>query len=90
MKLNNIVNTLKEAYDNALKLAVTYTNSYGDTNNYEIWAIKPDTEYGNGEICERGYIKAFCGCKDNTAFNRFYTFKISRFDSTTKISNQIF
>lgn len=81
MTLNTIIERLKRAWDEELTLYVEYTNSYGVTNEYVIWDVEPDREYGNGKICRDGYIQAFCGTKDDKEYNDTYTFKIDRFES---------
>ena len=85
MHISKIVEILERAWEEGLTLDVTYTNSYGTTNEYQIWDIEPDREYGNGRICEEGYIKAYCGYKDDEEYDEYYTFKIERFESIDNI-----
>lgn len=80
MSIEEIIELLQEAYEEDLRLSVTYTNSIGETSEYEIWEIDPECDYGNGEIDEDGYIQAYCGSKDNEECDQYYTFKISRFN----------
>lgn len=80
MRLDKIVQLLQQAYEEDLSLEVVYTNANGDTNEFTIWDVEPDSEYGNGKIHMNGYITAYCGYKDNEEYNDNYTFKISRFE----------
>lgn len=80
MDIEEIIELLWEAYEEEHRLSVTYTNSWGETNEYEIWDIKPDSQFGSGNIDRRGYIKAYCGYKDEDECDEYYTFKISRFE----------
>lgn len=80
MRLDTIVQLLQQAYEEDLSLEVVYTNANRDTNEFTIWDVEPDSEYGNGQIHRNGYITAYCGYKDNEEYNDTYTFKISRFE----------
>lgn len=84
MDISKIVRTLRHASENEETLKVTYTNAMGITNEYEIWDIEADPDYGNGRICRDGYIRAYCGQKDGYDYDDYYTFKISRFESIEK------
>lgn len=88
MTTRKIVELLERAWDEGLTLNVVYTNSFEVTNEYTIWDVEPDSEYGNGRICEKGYIQAFCGTKDEEEYNDTYTFKISRFESVEVIGEE--
>lgn len=81
MRMRKILELLERAWDEELTLDVVYTNSYGTTNEYKIWDVEPDSEYGDGTISEDGYIQAYCGTKDDEEYNDTYTFKIERFES---------
>lgn len=80
MNIVKIIKILEEAYENGNQLSVIYTNSWGDTNEYIIWEVEIDSDYGSGKINEDGYIRAYCGTFNDEEFDDYYTFKISRFN----------
>ena len=80
MNISEIVKLLRQARKKGSTLWVEYTNSYGVTNEYLIWDVEPNDEYGSGRIDYKGYIDAYCGEKDGESYNDTYTFKIERFE----------
>ena len=80
MYRSDVIELLKKAWLEDLTIRAEYTNACGDTSEYVIWDVRPDSKYGNGTICHQGYINAFCGTKDDEEYDKTYTFKIDRFE----------